>query len=109
MPHGGVCHARKTIEPAATSSAGGSDDLSSLAGVRSGVGTSPRLPENLANPTGRFDAGKNRKPDEHGSDFSFEETQKEVPAGGGDLYHNTETHSSLSHHQHSQFPTHHPS
>jgi len=37
MPHGGVCHARKTIEPAATSSAGGSDDLASLAGVRSGV------------------------------------------------------------------------
>src|SRR5260370_7623154 len=106
MPHGGVCHARKTIEPAATSSAGGSDDLASLAGVRSGVGTSTRLPESLANPTGRFDAGKYRKPDEHGSDFRFEERAEDVPGGGGDLCHNTGRHSSLWSDEYSRFAAH---
>jgi len=45
----GVCHARKTIEPAATSSAGGSDDLASLAGVRSGMGQVPDS-EKIHNP-----------------------------------------------------------
>jgi len=88
MPHGGVCHARKTIEPAATSSAGGSDDLAPLAGVRSGMGASSRLPERSTISTERFGEGKHRKPNEHGSDFGFEERAEDIPGGGGDLCHN---------------------
>src|ERR1700694_382945 len=106
MPHGGVFHARKTIEPAPTSSAGASDDLASLAGVWSGTGAGSRLPERSTIPTGRFDAGKHRKPDEHGSDFGFEERAEDVPGGGGDLCHNTGRHSSLWSDEYSRFAAH---
>src|SRR5882762_11667840 len=49
------------------------------------MGASSRLPERSTIPTGRFDEGKHRKPNEHGSDFGFEERAwdtQDVPLEG---------------------------